>query len=89
MAERALTATDWRGYAQGQFPRDSWSVDGDVLRAVARAERVDLITRDSFRDFVLLFEWRLPRCGEHRGAVPRERGGRSGRALRPCDAAAR
>jgi len=63
MAERELTAADWRGYAHGQFPRDAWSVDGDVLRAVASGARVDLITRDSFRDFVLLFDWRLPRSG--------------------------
>jgi Domain of Unknown Function (DUF1080) len=63
MAERELTAADWRGYAQGQFPPGAWNVDGDVLRAVASGTRVDLITRDSFRDFVLLFDWRLPRAG--------------------------
>jgi len=38
-------------------------VDGDVLRAMASGERVDLISRESFRDFVLHFEWRLPRAG--------------------------
>jgi hypothetical protein len=38
-------------------------VDGDVLRAVAQAERVDLITREPFGDFTLLFDWRLPRAG--------------------------
>jgi Domain of Unknown Function (DUF1080) len=59
MAERELTATDWRGYAQGEFP----SVDGDVLRAMASGERVDLISRERFGDFVLQFDWRLPRGG--------------------------
>jgi hypothetical protein len=34
-----------------------------VLRAKASGERVDLISRESFRDFVLQFEWRLPRAG--------------------------
>jgi len=63
MAERALSAADWRGYAREQFPQGSWSVDGDVLRAVARGERVDLITRERFGDFTLLFDWRLPRAG--------------------------
>ncbi len=63
MAERALGAADWRGYAREQFPQGSWSVDGDVLRAVAQAERVDLITRERFGDFTLLFDWRLPRAG--------------------------
>src|SRR2546429_4774901 len=59
--ERELTATHWRGYAQQQFPQSAWSVDGDVLRAIAAGPRVDLISRESFRDFVLCFDWRLPR----------------------------
>ncbi len=61
--ERELTAADWRGYAQGQFPQSSWGVDGNVLRAMAAGPRIDLISRESFRDFVLSFEWRLPRGG--------------------------
>jgi hypothetical protein len=63
MAERALSATDWRGYGREQFPQGSWSVDGDVLRAVAQGERLDLISRERFGDFTLLFDWRLPRAG--------------------------
>ena len=63
MAERELTAQDWRGFTQGQFPQGSWSVDGDVLHAMASDTRVDLTTREAFRDFVLHFEWRLPRAG--------------------------
>ncbi|HWE23315.1 MAG TPA: family 16 glycoside hydrolase, partial [Myxococcales bacterium] len=61
--ERELTAADWRGYAIGQFPDKAWSVDGNVLRALAAGPRVDLITRERFRDFVLSFDWRLPRGG--------------------------
>jgi Domain of Unknown Function (DUF1080) len=63
MAERELTARDWRGYALDQFPQESWSVDGDLLHAMAAGTRVDLTTREVFRDFVLHFEWRLPRAG--------------------------
>src|SRR5260370_39455746 len=58
-----LTAAAWRGYRQGQFPQGGWSVDGDVLRAMAAGDRVDLISRESFGDFVLSFDWRLPRAG--------------------------
>jgi Domain of Unknown Function (DUF1080) len=58
-----LTADAWRGYRQGQFPKAAWSVDEDVLRAMAAGERVDLVSRESFGDFVLDFEWRLPRAG--------------------------
>src|SRR4029077_10184103 len=61
--ERELTVADWRGYAQGRFPDSSWSVDGNVRAAVAAGPRVDLITRERFRDFVLSFDWRLPRGG--------------------------
>jgi Domain of Unknown Function (DUF1080) len=63
MAERALTANDWRAYREGEFPKSAWSVDGDVLHAMAQGPRIDLVTRDSFRDFTLLFDWRLPRGG--------------------------
>jgi Domain of Unknown Function (DUF1080) len=63
MAERALSPAEWRGYGREQFPEGSWSVDGDVLRAIAQGERVDLITRERFGDFTLLFDWRLPRAG--------------------------
>ena len=58
-----LTAPAWRGYRQGLFPQAAWSVDGDVLRAMAAGERVDLISRDRFGDFVFTFDWRLPRAG--------------------------
>ena len=63
MAERELTAADWRGYSEAQFPRGSWSLDDDVLRALAAGPRVDLITRERFRDFTLHLQWRLPRGG--------------------------
>jgi hypothetical protein len=63
MAERELTAEAWRGYLVQQFPAAAWAVDGDVLRAMAGATRVDLISRDTFGDFTLSFDWRLPRAG--------------------------
>jgi hypothetical protein len=63
MAERELSATDWRAYAGEQFPAKAWSVDGDVLRAMASGPRVDLLTRERFGDFALSFDWRLPRAG--------------------------
>jgi Domain of Unknown Function (DUF1080) len=63
MAERALGAADWRGYGREQFPQGAWSIDGDVLHATAQGERVDLISRERFADFTLLFDWRLPRAG--------------------------
>ena len=63
MAERELNATEWRAYREGEFPKNAWSVDGDVLHALAQAPRIDLISRERFGDFTLLFHWRLPRGG--------------------------
>ena len=63
MTERELTTADWRGYSEAQFPQGSWSLDDDVLRALAGRPPVDLITRERFRDVTLHFEWRLPRGG--------------------------
>lgn len=63
MTERGLPATDWRAFRGTDFPQGSWIVDGDMLRASATAERIDLVTRERFRDFVLTFDWRLPRGG--------------------------
>ena len=63
MTERELTTADWRGYSEAQFPQGSWSLDDDVLRALAGGPPVDLITRERFRDFTLHFEWRMPRGG--------------------------
>ena len=48
MAERELTAADWRAYGAQQFPSAVWSVDEKVLHAVATAVPGDLITRESF-----------------------------------------
>jgi len=82
MAEIELTAAAWRGYAQQDFPAHAWSVDGNLLRAMAAATGVDLISRESFADFTLSLEWRLPRGGStavvHRVAdesVPATHGG--------------
>ena len=63
MTEHMLNAADWRGFGREQFPQGSWSEDGDVLHAIAQGERVDLISRQRFADFTLLFDWRLPRAG--------------------------
>ena len=63
MAERELTAADWRAYGAQQFPSAVWSVDEKVLHAVATAVPIDLITREPFSDCALLFDWRLPRSG--------------------------
>jgi hypothetical protein len=58
-----LTMEAWRGYQRDTFPAGSWVQAGDMLRAVAAAERIDLITRQQYRNFTLELEWRVARGG--------------------------
>lgn len=58
-----LTMEAWRGYQRDTFPTGSWVYEGDVLRAVAAAERIDLITRQQYRNFALELEWRVASGG--------------------------
>ena len=53
------TATDaLRGYGMDGFPADRWVVEAGELRTVP-GSGVDLVTRDTFGDFELEFEWRV------------------------------
>ncbi len=55
-----LDPNAWRGYRLADFPRASWSVEGDLLQAIPGGETESLITREAYGDFDLSFEWRVP-----------------------------
>jgi hypothetical protein len=86
MAERELTAADWRSHRDARFPQGSWSFDDDALRAVAAGPPLGLISRERFGDFALHFEWRLPRGGSsgvlYRVGEPLEQPWQSGLEMR-------
>ena len=44
-ATETLTLDAWRGYQRDTFPAGSWVYEDGMLRTVAAAERIDLITR--------------------------------------------
>jgi hypothetical protein len=52
-----------RGYQCDTFPEGSWVSEGDMLRTVAQAARIDLITRRQYRHFALELEWRVAVAG--------------------------
>jgi hypothetical protein len=53
------TVTDaLRGYGMDGFPADRWVVEAGELRTVP-GSGIDLVTRDTFGDFELEFEWRV------------------------------
>lgn len=57
-------ATDrLRGYGMTKFPDSAWHVEDSVLVAQADAPNIDLVTRDKFKNFELMFEWRVTEAG--------------------------
>ena len=55
------SADAWRGYGQDSLPT-SWAVEDGELHALP-GPGTDLITRDTFADFELQFEWRVSAAG--------------------------
>ena len=58
-----LDAHQWRAYQGEDFPLGSWKDDNGILRADPAAARVDLISRQSYRNFSLTFEFSLAAGG--------------------------
>ncbi|HWN05707.1 MAG TPA: DUF1080 domain-containing protein [Steroidobacteraceae bacterium] len=50
----------WRGWKSPNLP-DGWQVDDDVLRKEGEVE--DIVSRESFGDFELEFEWKVSEGG--------------------------
>jgi hypothetical protein len=54
------TNTDaWRGYKRDAFPARGWVVENGALKTVVGGDRVDLITKESWKDFDLELEWKV------------------------------
>jgi hypothetical protein len=62
-APETLTSESWRGYQRATFPAGSWISEGDMLRTVAEAEPIDLITHQQYRHFELTLEWQVASGG--------------------------
>ncbi|HET9533059.1 MAG TPA: DUF1080 domain-containing protein [Blastocatellia bacterium] len=53
----------WRGYKRDSFPEKGWAVENGALKTIVGGDRVDLITREKYRDFELELEWRVSPAG--------------------------
>lgn len=62
-ASETLTIESWRGYRRDTFPAASWMSEDGMLRAVAQADCIDLITRQQYRNFTLELEWKVASGG--------------------------
>lgn len=60
---KPLDMSHWRAWHGDGFPHDCWRVEDNELHAVAGTRRVDLISRERYRDFVLRLEFALPAGG--------------------------
>ncbi|WP_417776351.1 3-keto-disaccharide hydrolase [Stutzerimonas xanthomarina] len=58
-----LAASQWRAWHGDEFPHDCWRVEGEELHAIAGMRRIDLISLERYRDFVLRLEFALPAGG--------------------------
>jgi len=54
------TPAGWRTQAKAEFPANGgWAVEDGAIRSVAAGKRADISTERSFRDFELMFDWKL------------------------------
>jgi hypothetical protein len=54
---RSLEA--WRGYRRDTMPDAGWEITDGTLRTVPKVKGADIITRQTFGDFELAWEWRV------------------------------
>ncbi len=54
------TTAGWRGYGRATFPERGWIVEEGILKKVGGVPGGDILTTDTFGDFELSWEWRIP-----------------------------
>lgn len=57
------TFAGWRGFLNA--PISGWEVKDGTLHAVAKTKGVNLVTEETFNDFELTWEWKLPWAGNN------------------------
>lgn len=54
------TSSGWRTLARPQFPTNGgWAVEDGAIRSLAKGKRADISTARAFRNFELIFDWKL------------------------------
>jgi Domain of Unknown Function (DUF1080) len=54
------TSAGWRTLAKPQFPTNGgWAIEDGSIRSLAAGKPADISTERSFRDFELMFDWKL------------------------------
>jgi hypothetical protein len=53
----------WREYNKTEFPFDGWAIENGILKTIVGGNRVDIITRELYKDFELVLEWKASPAG--------------------------
>ncbi|MCR4439125.1 MAG: DUF1080 domain-containing protein [bacterium] len=49
----------WRGFHRANFPNEGWTVQDGALKTIGGGEHVDIITKETYRNFELVLEWKV------------------------------
>jgi hypothetical protein len=49
----------FRAFKQDSFPSGGWKIEAGQLRTIKGGDEVDIITKDQYDDFELVFEWKV------------------------------
>ena len=52
-----------RGYKMENFPWDNWKVEDGTLKTIVNEEGVDIISKETYKDFELELEWKVQSGG--------------------------
>jgi hypothetical protein len=77
----------WRSFKKQTFPDKGWVVEDGVLKKVANVQGGDIITTNTFEQFDLRWEWRIPSKANNgiKYFITEERGGPIGHEYQMID----
>ena len=52
-----------RGYAMDSFPGKAWKVEDGALVTLTGVDNIDIVTKDEYKNFELVFEWKTSVAG--------------------------
>lgn len=61
----------WRGYRRADVPRAWFIEDGGITVDSSKGDGGDLVTKETYGDFELRFEWKVPAPGTNSGVIYR------------------
>jgi len=53
----------WREFNKKDFPFDGWAIENGMLKTIVGGNRVDIITREVYKDFEFVVEWKVSPAG--------------------------